>query len=39
MIESFIEADNEKIAGQRQYGLSITDPCIDWETTENMLLG
>ena len=39
MIESFIEADNEKIAGERSYGLSITDPCIDWPTTERMLLG
>ena len=39
MIESFIEADNEKILGTRQYGLSITDPCIDWETTETILLG
>jgi 3-deoxy-7-phosphoheptulonate synthase len=21
-----------------EYGLSITDPCIDWSTTENLLL-
>ncbi|NNJ69807.1 MAG: 3-deoxy-7-phosphoheptulonate synthase [Kiritimatiellales bacterium] len=39
MVESFIEEGNQKISGDLQYGLSITDPCIDWETTEQMLLG
>ncbi len=39
MIESFIEAGNEKSVGQRRYGLSITDQCLDWPTTESMLLG
>lgn len=38
MIESFIEADNEKIVGERKYGLSITDPCLSWIETEKMLL-
>ena len=38
MVESFIEADNQKIVGEKKYGLSITDPCIDWPTTEAMLL-
>lgn len=39
MVESFIEEGNQKISGQLKYGLSITDSCIDWETTEKMLLG
>ncbi|MDF7798203.1 3-deoxy-7-phosphoheptulonate synthase [Pontiellaceae bacterium B1224] len=39
MIESFIEEGNQKISGDLKYGLSITDQCIDWETTEKMLLG
>ena len=38
MIESFIEEGNQKISGDLKYGLSITDACIDWETTEQMLL-
>ena len=37
MIESFIEEGNQKISDHLTYGLSITDPCIDWETTERML--
>jgi 3-deoxy-7-phosphoheptulonate synthase len=39
MIESFLEEGNQKISGDLKYGLSITDPCIDWATTEKMLLG
>lgn len=38
MIESFIEEGNQKISSELKYGLSITDQCIDWETTERMLL-
>ncbi len=38
MVESFIEEGNQKISGELKYGLSITDACIDWETTERMLL-
>ncbi len=38
MIESFIESDNQKIAGEYKYGLSITDPCLSWNDTEKMLL-
>ncbi len=36
MIESFIEEGNQKISGNLGYGLSITDPCLDWETTERL---
>ncbi|WP_407984929.1 3-deoxy-7-phosphoheptulonate synthase [Pontiella sulfatireligans] len=39
MIESFIEEGSQKISGELKYGLSITDACVDWETTERMLLG
>lgn len=41
MIESNLEAGNQKIASdlnQLKYGVSITDACIDWATTENILL-
>jgi 3-deoxy-7-phosphoheptulonate synthase len=38
MIESFIEEGNQKISDNLQYGLSITDACVDWKTTEEMLL-
>ncbi len=37
MIESFIKEGNQKISDNLEYGLSITDQCIDWETTEKML--
>ncbi len=41
MIESFIEGGNQPIPtdlSQLKYGLSITDKCIDWMTTERILL-
>lgn len=41
MIESNLEAGSQKIAAdlnQLKYGVSITDACIDWVTTENILL-
>jgi 3-deoxy-7-phosphoheptulonate synthase len=41
MIESNIGAGNQKINEDRskmEYGVSITDKCIDWETTEKTLL-
>ncbi len=37
MIESNIGWGNQKLTGNRDalaYGVSVTDPCIDWETTE-----
>lgn len=40
MIESFLEAGNQptpKDLTQLKYGVSITDKCIDWETTERTL--
>lgn len=41
MIESNIGAGNQKInedRSQMTYGVSITDKCIDWDTTEQCLL-
>ena len=40
MIESNLEAGNQPIPAalsQLKYGVSITDPCVDWATTEKML--
>jgi 3-deoxy-7-phosphoheptulonate synthase len=41
MLESHLKAGNQAIPkdlSQLEYGLSITDPCIDWQTTEDLLL-
>ncbi|MEI6214488.1 MAG: 3-deoxy-7-phosphoheptulonate synthase [Desulfuromonadales bacterium] len=41
MIESNLEAGNQKIPAdlaQLKHGVSITDACIDWSTTEKILL-
>lgn len=41
MIESNIGWGNQKISDDKsklQYGVSITDPCIDWETTEKCMM-
>jgi len=41
MIESHLGAGNQKIPAdltQLKYGVSITDACIDWETTEKALI-
>ncbi len=40
MIESFIEAGNQPIPAdlsQLKYGCSVTDACIDWNTTEQAM--
>ena len=40
MIESFLEEGNQKMADKLEdlaYGVSITDKCVNWETTERML--
>lgn len=40
MVESNIGAGSQKIPAdprQLRYGVSVTDPCVDWETTERML--
>ncbi|WP_123713336.1 3-deoxy-7-phosphoheptulonate synthase [Sinobacterium caligoides] len=37
MIESNIAAGNQSLSGELEYGVSVTDACIDWQTTENAL--
>lgn len=43
MIESNLKEGNQKVPASGpqdlQYGVSITDACIDWETTEEVLKG
>jgi len=42
MIESNIGPGNQKINSDRtqmEYGVSVTDACIDWETTESLITG
>jgi 3-deoxy-7-phosphoheptulonate synthase len=41
MLESHLRAGRQAIPkdlSQLEYGLSITDPCIDWQATEQLLL-
>ncbi len=41
MLESHLKAGNQSIPkdlSKLEYGVSITDPCIDWQTTESLLL-
>ena len=41
MLESNLEAGSQPLSSNRaalKYGVSITDPCIDWPTTEQCLL-
>jgi len=40
MVESHLHEGNQKLTGNPadlQYGVSITDACVNWETTERML--
>jgi len=40
MLESNLEAGNQPVSSDRaklRYGVSVTDPCIDWPTTEQCL--
>ena len=41
MIESNLKAGNQKLSSnpdEMEYGVSVTDACIDWETTEQSLI-
>lgn len=37
MLESFIEEGNQPIGKKLTYGLSVTDPCMSWEMTRQLL--
>lgn len=39
MLESFIEAGRQDLGGRLTYGKSITDECMDWATTVEVLGG
>ena len=41
MLESFIKAGNQTIPknlNDLKYGISVTDACMDWETTEKSII-
>jgi len=38
MLESNLFEGNQKYSGKLKYGVSITDECISWETTEKLIL-
>ena len=38
MMESNLKAGNQKIGPDMKYGISITDSCVDWDTTEKILM-
>ncbi|GAB4247420.1 MAG: 3-deoxy-7-phosphoheptulonate synthase [Candidatus Methylacidiphilales bacterium] len=40
MVESYLEAGSQPISSGRsglRYGVSVTDPCLDWPSTEKLL--
>ncbi|HAR65156.1 MAG TPA: 3-deoxy-7-phosphoheptulonate synthase [Lentisphaeria bacterium] len=37
MVESNLQAGNQKVSETMQYGVSITDACINWPETEDLL--
>ena len=38
MLESNLHAGNQKLSGELAYGVSITDACIDWDETVELIL-
>jgi len=38
MLESHLHPGSQPITAELKYGVSITDPCIGWDTTEELLL-
>lgn len=39
MLESHLEAGSQAITSDLRHGVSVTDPCLDWETTQRLILG
>jgi 3-deoxy-7-phosphoheptulonate synthase len=37
MLESHLHAGNQPLGNELRYGVSITDPCLGWEETEDLL--
>lgn len=38
MLESNLQGGSQPISNSLRYGVSITDPCLDWETTRQVIL-
>lgn len=38
MIESHLKLGSQKFSSNPSYGLSLTDPCVDWSSSEELLL-
>lgn len=38
LLESYIHKGKQSITAPRNYGVSVTDPCLSWEDTAEMLL-
>jgi 3-deoxy-7-phosphoheptulonate synthase len=38
MLESHLNQGSQPITSELKYGVSITDPCIGWDATEELLL-
>ena len=38
MLESFLEAGRQEVGGEMVFGRSVTDSCLDWDTTADLLL-
>ena len=39
MLESFLESGRQDLGGKLNYGQSVTDACMSWETTVEVLRG
>ena len=37
MVESNLNAGNQALGTELAYGVSVTDACVDWTETEEML--
>lgn len=37
MLESHLYSGSQSISSPLRYGISITDPCLDWESTESLI--
>jgi len=38
MLESHLEGGSQELLFPLKYGVSVTDPCLDWESTERLIL-
>lgn len=38
MLESHLKGGSQPISSDLRYGISITDPCLDWDTTRQVIL-